>query len=442
LSLDLLNLDDRSYEDLVAEARSLIPSLAPEWTDWNPSDPGITLVELFAWLTEMLLYRANRLPEKNVRTFLRLLNGSAWTPGADLEEDIRATVLDLRKRHRAVTTADYELLAREASPEVARAHAVPRRDLSALTEAARTAPRPGYVSVLVVPARATVEDPPISAMSLPLPADALLAAVEAYLDPRRLVTVRNVISGPIYTPVEPRIVLARRPEADPEDLRRRAVAALRVFLDPLVGGGTDGALPAVGGGGWPFGRDVYVSQIYQILEALPGVDYVPDVFLTSTWPGTLGDIPQGHGAAATPLWHDSGDLIGLGLEAHHLPWMRLDPQASPYPIAVGSAFVPVQVAVAARLGTALAPALARRAIKAQVRSLFHPLEGGPAEDPLAKRQPLTITAKQVQDRILALPDVAGVDRLTLDAPPDRRTPSGVQLLPGELFDVSVTVTLS
>jgi len=49
MPLTLPVLDDRSFDDLVAEARALIPALAPEWTNHNPSDPGITLIELFAW---------------------------------------------------------------------------------------------------------------------------------------------------------------------------------------------------------------------------------------------------------------------------------------------------------------------------------------------------------------------------------------------------------
>jgi predicted phage baseplate assembly protein len=75
MALPLPRLDDRTYADLVEEARRLIPSFDPSWTDHNPSDPGITLIELFAWLTEMLLYRMDRVPEAHVRTFLKLLGG-------------------------------------------------------------------------------------------------------------------------------------------------------------------------------------------------------------------------------------------------------------------------------------------------------------------------------------------------------------------------------
>lgn len=67
------NLDDRTFQDLVREARSLIPRYCPEWTDHNLSDPGITLIELFAWMTETLLYRLNKVPEKNYIKFMDLL---------------------------------------------------------------------------------------------------------------------------------------------------------------------------------------------------------------------------------------------------------------------------------------------------------------------------------------------------------------------------------
>jgi hypothetical protein len=66
-------LDDRTYADLVAEAMRLIPRYCPEWTNHNPSDPGITLLELTAWMTELILYRLNRVPEKNYLAFLDLI---------------------------------------------------------------------------------------------------------------------------------------------------------------------------------------------------------------------------------------------------------------------------------------------------------------------------------------------------------------------------------
>ena len=67
------NLDDRKFQELVNDAKKLIPQFCPTWTDHNVSDPGITLVELFAWMTEQLLYRLNQVPDKNYVTFLDLI---------------------------------------------------------------------------------------------------------------------------------------------------------------------------------------------------------------------------------------------------------------------------------------------------------------------------------------------------------------------------------
>lgn len=66
-------LDDRSFDDLVAEVLARIPAHTPEWTNPRQGDPGRTLIELFAWLTDTLLYRANLIPERQRLAFLRLL---------------------------------------------------------------------------------------------------------------------------------------------------------------------------------------------------------------------------------------------------------------------------------------------------------------------------------------------------------------------------------
>jgi len=66
-------LDDRSFDDLVEEVLARIPAHTPEWTNPRPGDPGRTLLELFAWLADALLYRANLIPERQRLAFLRLL---------------------------------------------------------------------------------------------------------------------------------------------------------------------------------------------------------------------------------------------------------------------------------------------------------------------------------------------------------------------------------
>src|SRR3954466_7419391 len=66
-------LDDRSYQQLRDELVRRIPVYAPEWTDHEASDPGVTLIELFAFLGENLLFRFNQIPETTKLAFLKLL---------------------------------------------------------------------------------------------------------------------------------------------------------------------------------------------------------------------------------------------------------------------------------------------------------------------------------------------------------------------------------
>jgi len=73
MPLTIPTLDTRRYQDLLDEALARIPVHNPEWTNFNRSDPGVTLIEVFAFLTETLLYRANQIPERNRRKFLSLL---------------------------------------------------------------------------------------------------------------------------------------------------------------------------------------------------------------------------------------------------------------------------------------------------------------------------------------------------------------------------------
>ena len=73
MPITLPAIDDRRYQPLVDETLARVPVHTPEWTNFNQSDPGVTLVQLFSFLTENLLYRANLSPERNRAKFLQLL---------------------------------------------------------------------------------------------------------------------------------------------------------------------------------------------------------------------------------------------------------------------------------------------------------------------------------------------------------------------------------
>ena len=261
MPLRLINLDDLTWEDLTAEARSLIPAQSREWTNHNPSDPGITLVELLAYISETLLYELNRISGNNVTAFLRLINGPGWKKTKTLAEEKRAAVLNLRHPHRAITGEDFEKLAlavndtleRSSGERVVRAKCVFQRNLQNPGPAAQTTEAPGHVSVVILPGRRSHSS------------TALLRRVKHALEPARLLTTRIHVVRPRFVTVSVRLTIVPRRGTDPESVRDEAVARIEKFFDPLDGG--------FDGHGWPFGRDVYVSEVYQLVNQIPGVDH-------------------------------------------------------------------------------------------------------------------------------------------------------------------------
>lgn len=82
MSLQAPNLDDRRFQDIVDETKLLIPKYCPEWTNHNLSDPGVALIELFAWMSEMLMYRLNQVPDRFYTKFLELMGIAPFPPTA------------------------------------------------------------------------------------------------------------------------------------------------------------------------------------------------------------------------------------------------------------------------------------------------------------------------------------------------------------------------
>ena len=82
MTLPAPNLDDRGFQDLVDEAKRFVQLRNPEWTDHNVSDPGVTLIETFAFLVDQLIYRLNRVPDLHYVKFLELLGERMLAPSA------------------------------------------------------------------------------------------------------------------------------------------------------------------------------------------------------------------------------------------------------------------------------------------------------------------------------------------------------------------------
>ncbi len=186
--------------------------------------------------------------------------------GEDIENAKVRGPIRLRTRGRAVTTEDFEHLAREAAPEVARIRAV----------AAGDGADAGSVRVLVVP-MVSVLDGWLRFDQL-VPSDETLQKITDRLEESRVIGTRAIIEPPIYRGVTVVAKLRARARHNPTRLQEEALRALYAYFDPIVGG-PDGT-------GWPFGRPVNVGEVYSVLQGLRGTEVVEDARLFGADPVT------------------------------------------------------------------------------------------------------------------------------------------------------------
>ncbi len=201
----------------------------------------------------------------------------------------------LRARHRAVTAEDFEHLTRESSSAVARV-----RCLVPGSNRESGANKPGSVALQVVPAVTSLGGP-IPPRELAL-ADRLREEIRAYLDERRLLTVEVSIGPPPYrwVAIEARLKAKRR--ADPNRILQEAEQGLYRFVNPVLGGPE--------GAGWPFGRDLFISDVYSLLQQIAGVEHVAEVQMFPVDPES--------GAREVASQHIEAPPDGLICSYHHV----------------------------------------------------------------------------------------------------------------------------
>lgn len=187
----------------------------------------------------------------------------------------------MRHRYQALNLADYEDLARQASPAVAVARALPT------THPSRR-PARGWVKVIIVPQ---------SQEPQPQPSFGLRRQVRDYLAARMPAAIASQIAveGPDYLPIGVEAVVVPTDPAAGGVVFAAVTARLNQFLHPLTGGPL--------GDGWPFGRDVYLSDVAAVLEHVAGVDYVAtlNLLLDGTPRGERIDVPGDRIVVVGPL---------------------------------------------------------------------------------------------------------------------------------------------
>ena len=200
--------------------------------------------------------------------------------------------LVLGTRNRAVTARDYEQLAREATPEVARVRCLP------VDEAGRMAGDTGTaagVRVMIVPAVATDESGRMTFEQL-VPSEQMMATVSEYLEERRMVGARVIVTPPRYLGVTAVIRLRARPRADPDEVRAATLDALYRYFDPLRGGPD--------GDGWAFGRPILLGEVFGVAQRVDGVDLIEDARMFPADP-----ISGQRGEAITRIDLDPDSLV-------------------------------------------------------------------------------------------------------------------------------------
>ena len=193
------------------------------------------------------------------------INYKQATGGMDAEsiEHVKSRAKkDFRTLYRAITSEDYEQLALSTPGlRVARAKAIP--DYNPEYPCIDS---PGSITIVIVPYTRGEE-------TIPVPGKGFIQTVSSFLDTRRLITTYLHVISPEYVKISVMCKVRIMKKSSSTEVVNRIKDALKKFLDPLTGG-TDGK-------GWPFGRAVYPSEIYQIINNVEGFDYATDVSLSA-----------------------------------------------------------------------------------------------------------------------------------------------------------------
>jgi hypothetical protein len=273
-------LDDRDFDDLVREGIALLAVYAPQWTDHNPSDPGITLIELLAYFSDGLLYRIGRITPAAKLQFLRLLKGSPDydlmlppetgtepTPGivdpsVELKRAIDEAVSELAHMDCAVTPADFERFALACAQRTlpdcpVRVLCLSNADLSAGRSRTAEVDARGHVSVVLA----------LPASVPPHEAAHVRDAVRQDLASRCLLTTRVHVIAPVELHVGIGFEIALAPGVS----RQTALAGIGYALQRRFGEHASLGEAAVSG------QMLNLASIAMTIDSVDGIDYVQRV---------------------------------------------------------------------------------------------------------------------------------------------------------------------
>jgi len=280
---------DKNYEDLIDELVQSIPNFSADWTNFNPSDPGITLLELFSYIAECLIYRSNQVTEKTYFNFFQLIAGARQLDPLDgLQADLLDQVKKWEKNqqadfptiramverywgytNRAISTRDFYALAMEAYFSVDTAIPAPNINYRELTLGQLEQIR----RVVVIPDE---EHSAINVLLNPDPKRALdfealrLAVKNNLITKRPIGTVINVRMV-YYTSVCLYMALTISSSVAAKTVEDTIRTKIKAYLNSITGGNDHK--------GWPMGKSLALYELKLIAEDVEGVEEVDEVCL-------------------------------------------------------------------------------------------------------------------------------------------------------------------
>jgi len=255
MPIQIPNLDDRNYSQLLKETSGVITRYFPEYTDIGPSDPAIVLNELFCYLFDVAVYQINRITPNTRRNFASLL-GIQDVDSRPPEESLRQALTKLSRIDRAVTIDDITAIVKKVS-----------LDLEICSEP--------VLRVYVIPGNPVrvfiVQQGAVSSVASRHKID--LRSLYTYLRRCSPIGTRYLIRHAPMLSINVSAELVKRRDSTVSDtkLATEVKNKLSSFFDPFKGG--------ISGNGWEFGRSASRGEIYGLIESVAGVDHVRSILV-------------------------------------------------------------------------------------------------------------------------------------------------------------------
>jgi len=259
MPIQLPNLDDRNYDQLLKETESLIARYFPAYTDIGPADPAVAVNELFCYFFDIVSYQINRITPEILRNFASLL-GVPKDYDSTPEESINLALAKLSRQNRAVTPADIEAIVKEAPKEICnesvrRVHVLPGE----------------RVRVYIL--QPDIDKPPAEKRQQDRQRRQDLQRLYSYLRLYSPIGTQFTVEHTPYlnVSISAEVVKRRDSTIANNDLTTAIQAKIETFLDPLAGGAANR--------GMEYGRPLTRGDIYELIEGMPGVDHVKTLYI-------------------------------------------------------------------------------------------------------------------------------------------------------------------